>query len=314
MDRRDTRAASSLFIAGHAVIDEIIDSESQHLPRKELGGALCYSALCLKSLGYETEIVTRVGGDFPREYCRYLLSEAGIDIEEWRIKDAKSTSYRIDLSGEERRLWLVSRCNDLTFGDFKRAFDEVSRELPKVLILNPVAGEVSLKLLKRVSKEFERVFVDSQGFTRLFDEKTGEVSMKTGLDVSALAGVDVLKADLRELCSWTGMKDKQSAVDQLSTFVDNLLVTSGSGVVELYRNGLLSFRTKPLKVEVRDTTGAGDIMLSAFAARFLETDSMNEALEFATAASSLSVQKIGIKKAIQSRTKIMEETKEVRTN
>ncbi len=251
---------------------------------------------------------------FPGSTARYLLSEAGIDIEEWRIREAKSTSYRIDRSGEERRLWLASKCSDLTFGDFKRAFDEASRELPKVLILNPVAGEVSLKLLKRVSKEFERVFVDSQGFTRRFDEKTGEASMKTGLDISSLAGVDVLKADLEELCSWTGTTNKQSAIEQLSTFVGNLLVTSGSGIVELYRNGLLSFRTKPLEAEVKDTTGAGDIMLSAFAARFLETNSMNEALEFATAASSLSVQKIGIKKAIQSRTKIMEEMKKVRTS
>ena len=245
---------------------------------------LCYSALCLKSLGYDTEIVTRVGGDFPREYCRYLLSEAGIDIEEWRTKEAKSTSYRIDRSGKERRLWLESRCNGLTFGDFKRAFDEASRELPKVLILNPVAGEVSLKLLKRISKEFERVFVDSQGFVRCFDETTGEVSMKTGLDISSLAGVDALKADVDELYAWTGRENKQSAIDQLSTFVGNLIVTSGGGVVELYRNGVLSFQTRPLDVQVKDTTGAGDIMLSAFAARFLETDNMREALEFATTA------------------------------
>ncbi len=291
------------------MIDEIFDSPSQREPRQELGGALCYSALCLKSLGYDTEIVTRVGEDFPRMYSRILLSEAGIDIEEWRVKGAKTTRYKIDRRGEERRLWLVSKCGDLGFGDFKRAFNEVSRGIPKVLILNPVAGEVSLKLLKRIAKEFERVFVDSQGFTRQFNDTTGEVSMKSGLDISSLAGVDVLKADLDELIAWTGLTNKQAAIDQMSTFVGTILVTSGKGEVELYRQGMLSYKTKPLQVKTKDTTGAGDIMLSAFAARFLETDSLHEALEFATVASSLSVESIGIEKALVSRRQVMEKMK-----
>ena len=312
MEGRGTTAASSVFIAGHAVVDEIIDAPLQKIPRLELGGALCYSALVLKSLGYETEIVTRVGEDFPRKYSRFLLSDAGIDIEEWRTKNQRTTRYRIDRSGMEKRLWLLSKCSDLTFSDFKRAFDDVSQSLPKILILNPVAGEISMQLLKRVSKEFEHVFLDSQGFTRTFEEKTGLVSMKTGLDISSLAGVDFLKAGVDELFAWTGINDKQRAIVQLSTFVDNLIITSGGSGVELYKQGILSFRSTPLKVDVKDTTGAGDIMLASFAGHFLETNSLKESLEFATAASSLALEKIGIRKAILTRGRIMDEQKKAR--
>jgi sugar/nucleoside kinase (ribokinase family) len=313
LERRSASAASNIFIAGHAVVDEIIDSPSQKIPRLELGGALCYSALVLKSLGCDMEIVTRVGEDFPRKYSRFLLSDAGIDIEEWRTKNQRTTRYRIDRSGKERRLWLLSKCGDLTFGDFKRAFDEVSQTPPKVLILNPVAGEISMQLLKRISKEFEHVFVDSQGFTRKFEEKTGLVSMNSKLDISSLAGVDFLKADEEELCAWTGLKEKQSSIDQLSTFVENLIITSGATTVELYEGGTLRFHMDPLKVEVKDTTGAGDIMLSSFAARFLETNSLQKSLEFATAASSLAVERIGIRKAILSRQRITESQTKIRT-
>lgn len=312
MERRGTKAASSLFVAGHVVIDEIIDTPLQRVPRQELGGALCYSALCLKSLGYETEIVTRVGADFPRAYSKFLISEANVDIDEWRVNNVNSTKYRIDRSGDERRLWLASKCSDLTFNDFKRALNETSRDLPKALILNPVAGEVSLKLLESVSKEFELVFVDSQGFTRKFDEKTGEVSKKSGLDISSLVGVDALKADAGELYSWTGSKNKEDAINQLSTFVGNVIFTSGRGTVELYGKGKLRGRTKPLEVKVKDNTGAGDILLAAYAARFLETNNTLDALEFGTAASSLAVQEIGIKKAILSRSKIMKELENVK--
>ncbi|MHB1867321.1 MAG: PfkB family carbohydrate kinase [Nitrososphaerales archaeon] len=312
MEGRGTTAASSVFIAGHAVVDEVIDSPLQKIPRLELGGALCYSALVLKSLGYETEIVTRVGEDFPRKYSRFLLSDAGIDIEEWRTKNQRTTRYRIDRSGRERRLWLLSKCGDLTFGDFKRAFDDVSLALPKVLILNPVAGEISMQLLKRISKEFEHVFLDSQGFTRSFEEKTGLVSMKTGLDISSLAGVDFLKADVEELYAWTAIKDKQGAIVQLSTFVDNIIITSGATEVELYKQGKLSFRSAPLRVDVKDTIGAGDIMLASFAVRFLETNDLKESLEFATTSSSLAVERIGIRKAILPRLRIIEEQEKVR--
>ena len=64
-------------------------------------------------------------------------------------------------------------------------------------MLNRVAGEIFLSLLERISKEFDQVFIDSQGFVRRFNKKTGEVGMRTGLDISALAGVDVLKTDTR---------------------------------------------------------------------------------------------------------------------
>ncbi len=298
------RTKSNIFVAGHAVIDEIIDSPSQGEPRFEPGGALCYSSLCLKSLGYDTEIVTRIGMDFPREYSKILLTEAGVDIEEWRVNDFPTTRYRIDRSDNERKLWLLAKCRDLSFRDFARAFDDATKSLPKLLILNPVAGEVSLQLLKRISKEFDQVFVDSQGFTRRFDEKTGQVSMKSGLDISTLAGVDVLKADSDELCAWTGTESKKAAIEQISTFVKNIVITSGRGEVELYMQGMLSVRARPYEVDVKDSTGAGDIMLSTLAARLLETNNMLEALEFATAASSLSLERIGLRKAIISREKI----------
>jgi ribokinase len=131
--------------------------------------------------------------------------------------------------------------------------------------------------------------------------------MKSGLNISSLAGVDTLKADEDELFAWTGKENTQDAISQLSTFVGNIIVTSDGGIVELYRNGELSYKTKPLEVKVKDTTGAGDIMLAALTARLLETNSMREALKFATVASSLSVQNVGIRKAILSRSRIMKE-------
>lgn len=293
------------------MIDEIIDRPDQKVPRRELGGSLCYSALTLKSLGHDFIAITCVGKDFPTDYQRFLSRKAKLDIAKYRVNEYPTTRYLIDRSSEKRKLWLKSKCRDLNLQDFKRALDE-SHSGSRTLVLNPVAGEISLRLLRQVSRMFERVVLDSQGFIRRFRRKTGEVSMKFGLDISALEGVHTLKADASELSAWTGTENKKDAVDQLVRLVENIIVTSGPGMVELYSKGKLSDKMMPLDVVVKDTTGAGDIQLAALAAGLAEENSEKRALRFATVASSLSVQKVGIRKAILSRAEITRRLHDVR--
>jgi sugar/nucleoside kinase (ribokinase family) len=302
-------ADSGIIIAGHIVVDEIIDTMGQLIPRKALGGAPSYSSFALSTLGYKPDIVTRIGDDFPEIYSNLLHEKTGLDVWKWMVPGFKTTSYRIDRSGSHRRLWLVSKCRDLAFDDF-RAFLQESPS-SRSIVLNPVAGEISLSLLERISKEFELVFVDSQGFVRRFDRKTGEVGMRSGLDISALAGVDFLKADSEELEAWSGTNDKDSAIRQLSRFVNTILLTSGPSTIEIYEHGVLKLKASPFKVKVADTTGAGDIMLSSFAARFTETKDLRSALLFAVAASTLAVRNYGIEKAILSKSEVESQSNQV---
>jgi sugar/nucleoside kinase (ribokinase family) len=293
---------SGIIIAGHVVVDEIIDRADQVIPRQALGGAPSYSSLALSSLGYHPEIVTHIGVDFPDEYTGLIKDQTGLNVLRWIAPGYKTTSYRIDRSGEHRRLWLAAKCKDLTIEDFRAYVATASSS--RSVVLNPVAGEISISLLERISKEFELVFVDSQGFVRRFDKNTGEVGMRSGLDISALAGVDVLKADQEELSAWTGTSNRESAIRQLTKFVNVLLVTSGPSRVEVYEDGKLQLKASPFKVQVADTTGAGDIMLSSFAARYTETRDLREALVFAVTASTLAVRKYGIEKAILSKPEV----------
>ncbi len=296
------RQEAGIIIAGHVVVDEIIDVAGQIVPRKALGGAPSYSSLALSSLGYSPEIVTRIGDDFPDEYSDLIKEKTGLSIWKWLAPGSKTTSYRIDRSGEHRRMWLAARCRELTFDDFRAYLRESPSD--RSLVLNPVAGEISLSLLERVSKEFELVFVDSQGFVRRFDKKTGEMGMKSGLDISALAGVDFLKADFEELEAWSGTSDKESAIRQISRFVNNILLTSGPSTIEVYEHGRLELKASPFKVRVQDTTGAGDIMLSSFAARYTDSKQLKDALAFAVTASTLAIRNYGIEKAIISKAEV----------
>ncbi len=304
MEQVDT--SPLVVVAGHVAIDHIIDSADQITPRKALGGGASYSALALTSLGYRNSIVTKVGSDFPADWSD-LLAQSGVDVDKSRVWDEKTTAFRIDRTSEPRKLWLLARCRELAVHDFQKYTDKTSRS--QTLVLNPIAGEISLSLLDRVSKEFDFVLVDSQGFVRRISPKTSEVSFRSGVDISSLSGVDLLKADRQELCAWTGWRDVDSSLRQVSKFVDHILVSSGGESVELFVNGKLKYKAAPHSVEALDTTGAGDVLLAVFAARYSETKEMKESLAFSVSAASLAVRKVGVEKAILSRKEVESSSK-----
>ncbi len=307
LNQQDT---APVVVAGHVAIDQIIDSVDQVKPRAALGGAASYSALALSSMGYANSIVTRVGFDFPSKWSLLLKDRGGIDIEKCRVSNEKTTSFRIDRSSDPRRLWLLARCRELTIHDFQSYIGKTSHN--QTLVLNPIAGEISVSLLDRLSKEFGVVLIDSQGFVRRITRRTSEVSMHLGLDISSLSGVDFLKADRQELCAWTGSRDVDSSIRQISKFVDYILLTSGGESVDLLENGKLRFRAVPHEVDALDTTGAGDIMLAIFAARYSESRDIKESLLTSVSAADLSVRKIGIEKAILDKMEIESASKSVR--
>ncbi len=286
-----------VLIAGHTVIDEIIDSRELLQPRISLGGPVSYSCLALSSLGYTSEIVSKIGSDFPISYSQLLREKGGVDFERFRLKGERTTSFRIDRTTDPRKMWLLRKCRNISRSDF---FDvEFSRVYShsRALVVNPVAGEFSLSLLDRVSKEFDPVLVDSQGFVRRFS-KGGEVQMRTGLDISSLSGVEYLKADREELSAWSGSADLAVSIRQLSKFVEYIIVTSGSERIQLYQGTKVRWQIKPAILPVADTTGAGDIFLAVFAAELSRTDNIRKSLALATAAGNVAVQKFGIEKAI----------------
>ena len=303
------RAVSDVLIAGHIVVDEVIDFRGQISPRRSLGGPASYSSLALTSLGFKPEVISKVGEDFPVGYCQLLQEKAGLDISHFISRNEKTTRFRIDRSINPRRLWLVSKCRDLSSMDFRlNSVQAISR--PRALIVNSVAGEISLSLLDRISKEFDLVFVDSQGFVRKFS-KNGEVEMRFGLDISSLSGVDFLKADRNELIAWTGLKDLEASVRQIAKFTQYLIITSGPGNADIFEGQKLRWRSKPLEVNIADTTGAGDIFLAVFAATYSQSENIRTALSTAICAATLSLETKGIEKALLARKRIERASSEI---
>ncbi len=311
-DRSDYTPNTAIVTAGHVVIDQVIDTIDQEKPRISLGGPSSYSSVVLKSLGYQSFVITKVGSDFPKIYSDFLKERGGFNPERVKVSSCKTTSYKIDRTTSPRRMWLLAKCKPLTFHDFEPVLEILEHSREKTLILNPVAGEISLSLLDRISKEFEFVLVDSQGFVRRISPRTSEVTIKQGLDISSLSGVNVLKADREEIAGWTGSTDLEKSIIEISKFVDTILLTSGPGEVDVYVGGKRVYRATPPEVASKDTTGAGDIMLACFAARYSETKDIERALSFAVCAASLAVRKVGIEKSLLTKAEVLKRARDTK--
>ena len=121
-----------------------------------------------------------------------------------------------------------------------------------------------------------------------------------------LAGlVDYLVCSEKFGLSFSGEKSKEKAVDKLSSYAPNVIITVGDrGLV--WKNQEGSGRLKPFKVKAVDTTGAGDVFHGVLAACLAQKKEWLDSLRYASAAGALCCTKIGARLGIPIRQEIVE--------
>jgi ribokinase len=96
-----------------------------------------------------------------------------------------------------------------------------------------------------------------------------------------------------------GMKPSEA----LKQYPDKVIITEGAAGVR-YHNGTKEILVPSFKVEVVDTTGAGDTFNAAFGTAVAEGQTMEESLRFANRAASLSVTGFGAQGGVPTRDEV----------
>ncbi|NYF10416.1 ribokinase [Leifsonia sp. AK011] len=120
------------------------------------------------------------------------------------------------------------------------------------------------------------------------------------LSREVLASVDVLVVNEHEAAQLSS----ESGVGDLTELVPTVVVTLGGAGAELHERGAGVVHVPAPSVSVVDSTGAGDTFCGAFAAAVGEGSEPRDALRFAVAAASLSVQREGAVPSIPTRAEI----------
>jgi sugar/nucleoside kinase (ribokinase family) len=230
------------LVIGHLTHDIIVKDGRK---TERIGGGAYYSSLALSKF-CEVVVLTKIGKDFPIEWLEELESYG---ISTIIIPSEKSTAYELlYLDEENRQLKLLSKADPFTL-------DEIPQEKFDIILLNPVANEIPPKALELVKAN--EVAVDIQGFIR--DFKNGRVGLNE-INGEFLKNAHIVHADANEFQHIKNLNPGD---------IDVLLISNGAERGVAYYKGE-KYIYSPLKIDVVDPTGAGDVFLASFAYFYMD--------------------------------------------
>jgi sugar/nucleoside kinase (ribokinase family) len=230
-----------------------------------------------RRFGFDIELATTVGGDFPDEY-RNLLSNNSIFLKQSSFsQNSQTTRFRLEVEGYSRKLFIESRCTPIPL-------EQVQNVDVDCWLVSPVLDEVPTETLEAITKEREKkekkkkkkgngrfVLLDPQGYTRrIMTNPQGDscISFVDRLDID-LTGISALKVDSAELAMITGgLQGIEGMLALQKRGVEFILATENRVVHLLHKD--MHYWIKINEIDTPDSTGAGDILCAAFACGYIK--------------------------------------------
>ena len=258
------------------------------------GGKGSNQAVAAVRLGAEVAMVCRLGNDVFGDFALETLQKEGVDTRFSRRDATKATGAAlivVDAEGENSIVVAPGANESLGPDDVNHAADAITgADVVLTQLEIPVESVHAVLQLARASGV--RTVLNPAPARPLSD--------------SLLEQVDVLTPNRGEAALLTGRKidDRQGLVAAAGVLMDR-----GVGAVVFTLGGEGALLVAPQetvtvpahKVDVVDTTGAGDAFNGALAVSLARGESLEEAVRFAVAAAALSVTKVGTAPAMPRR-------------
>jgi len=273
---------------GHFSMDSIF-LPSKRKPFIVLGGSVAYVSLAARRLGSTVSVVSKVGGDFPDAYIRWLRQE-GIDLSGVaKVKGAKTTRFELKYSSDlsNRNLRLKSRAPPITVEDLPKSLKA------RAVHIGPIAGEINHEVVEKLRNYADVLSLDPQGLVRNFD-KEGNITYGAVTDKRLLKIVDIYKSSLDEIKAVTNLSKLDSAIKAVHDYgVETVIVTMGmNGIVLSFEETF--YRIPAYKSEkMVDPTGAGDAFIGGFLAEYVRGEDALWCACVGSAVASLVVEAVG---------------------
>lgn len=269
-----------IAVVGHLTIDEIEVGGKRYT---SMGGVACYASLAARALGAEVEIFSKVGKDFPKEYLQVLersrIGLSGLTIDE----SGHSTRFQLIYRGDHRRLKILARASSINLEeilDDLRGFDAV--------YLGPVAWELDLSSIKKLSSQIPNPALDPQGLMRSAGGEGAIAVRRINLEIP---GLWMLRISGEEAQVLTGFSEPALMMSQLLREVKAEITALTLGRLGgLIAHGSRVFKVPCYEALAVDPTGAGDVFGGALMASYLESHDLKWSIAMGSAMASIVVE------------------------
>jgi sugar/nucleoside kinase (ribokinase family) len=266
-----------------------------------LGGTESYGSIGLAKAGYTTGAVTNIGPDTEKELLE-PFKIAGVDMAGFNVYPGESET-------KDLLCYFEDGTKEITY--LKRAPRVMPQDIPevylktmKVCMLCLVDYEVDTSTIKFIKNKCPDVIVsvDLGGTGGAHSTKAMRdeyIVANGGKKQKELIGlIDIGKMSLEDYICITGKADvslREAAEDMLNAGLKIVIITlGGDGSYILTREGE-EYRIPAVTPYhgVIDTTGAGDTYVCIFTAEYLKTGNIEKAAYFASATTSILIEKTG---------------------
>jgi len=296
---------NSILVIGSSNTDMTVKTPTLPRPGETLiggefkmgaGGKGANQAVAAKRLGGEVSFVCKVGRDVFGDNSIAGYLKEGLDVSRILRSDKPSGVALIMVDGNgENCISVASGANsDITEADIDSVADMITSASLLVLQLEMPTPCV-LKAAKLAYEAGVKVLLNPAPACPLPDELFQYIFLMTPNQTES------------EFFTGIPVHDEASAAEAAAVLrgrgVKDIIMTMGSkGSMAFTEEG--NFFTPAHKVQAVDTTAAGDTFCGGLAVAIVEGKSLREAAQFATAASALTVQKMGAQESIPYRSEI----------
>jgi fructokinase len=314
--------AATVFTIGEMLIDFIPNERGVPLKQvnafqKAPGGAPANVACAVSRLGGTSAFIGKLGVDAFGDFLLDTLNDAGVNTNYVSRTDQANTALAfVSLKADGNREFMFYRNPS---ADMLLSEDEIDSEwfsgkdilhFGSVDLIEAPVKYAHMKAVNSIKSKGGMVSFDPNVRLALWND--ARLCRKTINDFIPYA--DILKISDEELEFITGITEEQKAIASLFRGdVKVIMCTKGAQGAELYTKDI-NVSVPARKVEVVDTTGAGDAFVGAFLYKisqdpegicFTTQDAAFEVLDFANKAASISVTRKGAISSLPTLAEIM---------
>lgn len=254
-----------------------------------LGSPPAYSLVAAARLGIRSGIVTRIGGDFPKELLN-AFAESGVDTGGIHVS-ARSTCSELIYDGHgNKEIRLTSVAEPITAQDVPEQYKGCD-----VVYVCTMSDDVPLDQLGVIAEYGVNSAIDLGGYggVHMSNDRRSEINRVSDFARQAASWFDFVKASDEDCQAIFGKESPESYVHTLlSGKTKAVLITRGEqGVTLGIPDGI--YTVPALKGNPMDVTGGGDTFMAGFLSEYIRSGDILRSVVFGSATALCVIERTG---------------------